>query len=84
MENEKQERQYLIYVDSKTLQFWKLNKKQGTIMHIKNLHNISRVTLTNAFIKGQATQNTIDVINEYFRQEIEKEQRRLRRKNPIF
>jgi helix-turn-helix protein len=84
MENEKQERQYLINVDSKTLQFWKLNKKQGTIMHIKNLHNISRVTLTNAFIKGQATQNTIDVINEYFRQEIEKEQRRLRRKNPIF
>lgn len=84
MENEKQERQYLINVEPKTLQFWKLNKKQGTIMHIKNLHNISRVTLTNAFIKGQATQNTIDVINEYFRQEIEKEQRRLRRKNPIF
>ena len=28
-------------IDKKTLDFWKLNKKQGTITHIKNLTGIS-------------------------------------------
>lgn len=71
-------------IDKKTLDFWKLNKKQGTITHIKNLTGISRVTITNAIINGHGTQNTVDIINQYFINEIENENKRARRKKPVF
>jgi hypothetical protein len=80
----KTEKQYLIQLNKKEHDFWKLNKKQGTILHIKNLTGISRMTLTQAFLKGVATQKTIDIINDYLNTEIENEQKRLRRKKQLF
>lgn len=80
----KTEKQYLIEITKKEHDFWKLNKKQGTILHIKNLTGLSRMTLTQAFLKGLATQKTINIINDYLNTEIENENRRARRKKQLF
>ena len=70
-------------IEDKVLLKWKIKRKQGTITHIQKLTGISRVTLTKAF-NGEGNENTINIINEYFKNEDELEQKKLRRKKQLF
>ena len=52
-------------IPESTLRKWKSKREWGTISEIANKTKVSRQAITHAF-KGYASENTVNVINEYF------------------